>query len=77
MIQNKRLTRREAEILHLVAHGLTDEQIATRLTISTRTVNWHVQNIFCALGASNRAHAVYLYYNIRPASKEDVSGAGV
>lgn len=61
-----RLTRREAEILHLVAHGLTDGQIATRLSISARTVNWHMQNTLCALGASNRAHAVYLYYSIRP-----------
>ena len=52
------LTEREAEILALVARGLTNPQIAERLTISVSTVNFHVHNVLDKLGAKTRTEAV-------------------
>ena len=53
----RRLTPREREVLALVAAGLTNRQIAERLTISEGTVIRHVSNIFGKLGVTNRAAA--------------------
>jgi ATP/maltotriose-dependent transcriptional regulator MalT len=52
------LTRREVEILHLVAEGLTDGDIAARLVLSKHTVHRHLQNAYAKLGCSSRAAAV-------------------
>lgn len=58
------LTRREAEVVALVAHGLTDREIADRLCISPRTVDRHLRNVFNKLGVGNRtALAVYAARN--------------
>ena len=51
------LTRREVEVLHLVAQGLTNAQIAEQLVLSPHTVNVHVQSIYGKLGVSTRAGA--------------------
>ncbi|HLI08307.1 MAG TPA: LuxR C-terminal-related transcriptional regulator [Ktedonobacteraceae bacterium] len=51
------LTRREREILCLVASGQTDRKIADTLTISQRTVNRHMSNIFVKLDVPGRAAA--------------------
>jgi non-specific serine/threonine protein kinase len=51
------LTRREQEILGLVAQRLTDPEIAAGLFISPRTVSTHVANILAKLGAANRREA--------------------
>ncbi|MFM7086943.1 MAG: LuxR C-terminal-related transcriptional regulator [Cyanobium sp.] len=48
------LSERELEIIELVAMGLTNQEIAERLTISKRTVDNHVSNIFTKTGAKNR-----------------------
>ncbi|MFN6134076.1 MAG: LuxR C-terminal-related transcriptional regulator [Synechococcaceae cyanobacterium] len=42
------------EIIELVATGLTNQEIAVKLTISKRTVDNHVSNIFTTTGARNR-----------------------
>jgi DNA-binding CsgD family transcriptional regulator len=52
------LTPREIEVLHLVANGETDQQIADSLYVSRRTVNSHVSNILAKLDSSNRRQAV-------------------
>jgi len=52
------LTRRETEILRLVAAGLSNQQIANRLTIALGTVGKHTSNIFVKLDAPNRTAAV-------------------
>lgn len=49
------LTGREAEVVSLVAAGLTNREIATRLFISPKTVDRHLRNIFNKTGVSNRA----------------------
>ena len=51
------LTEREVEVLHLVAMGLTNVQIAEQLTISPRTVHAHVRSIYSKLGISSRSAA--------------------
>ena len=48
------LSEREIEIVELVAQGLTNQEIAHSLTISKRTVDNHVSNIFTKTGAKNR-----------------------
>jgi DNA-binding NarL/FixJ family response regulator len=49
------LTRREREVVALVAEGLTNRQIAERLVISERTADTHVQNVLGKLGFSTRS----------------------
>lgn len=51
------LTRREVEVLRLVAAGKTNRQVAAELYISERTVARHVSNIFRKLGLSSRSAA--------------------
>ena len=52
------LTAREAEVLGLVAQGLTNRQIGERLFVSDKTVSVHVSNVLAKLGVSGRAEAV-------------------
>lgn len=52
------LTAREAEVLSLVAQGLSNRQIGERLFISGKTVSVHVSNLLAKLGASGRTEAV-------------------
>jgi len=52
------LTRREQEVLRLVAEGHTDREVAEILVISPRTVNRHLSNIFVKLDVPGRAAAV-------------------
>ena len=54
----ERLTTREAEIIELVAAGLTNAAIAERLWVSPGTVKKHLDNIYARLGVANRAAAV-------------------
>jgi DNA-binding CsgD family transcriptional regulator/tetratricopeptide (TPR) repeat protein len=52
------LTKRELEVLRLVAEGHTDREVAETLVISPRTVNRHLSNIFVKLDVPGRAAAV-------------------
>jgi DNA-binding CsgD family transcriptional regulator len=52
------LTPREAEVLALVAQGLTNRQIGGRLFISEKTASVHISNILAKLSASGRTEAV-------------------
>jgi DNA-binding NarL/FixJ family response regulator len=54
------LTPREQEVLHLMAQGLQNKEIAAHLVISERTVKFHVSAILGKLGAGNRTEAVTL-----------------
>jgi len=51
------LSEREIEVLRLLAAGLTNRAIAEALTISERTVDRHVSNIYTKLDISTRAAA--------------------
>jgi len=52
------LTRREREVLQMLAGGLANKEIAARLAISDHTVKFHVASILGKLGASTRTEAV-------------------
>lgn len=52
------LTRREAQVLQLLARNLTDREIAEALFLSRRTVSGHVRSILARFGAATRAEAV-------------------
>jgi len=52
------LTPREIEVLRMVAEGLGNKEIASRLGISDHTVKFHISSIFAKLGASSRTEAV-------------------
>jgi ATP/maltotriose-dependent transcriptional regulator MalT len=54
------MTAREAEVITLVAEGLSNRQIAERLVVSEHTVHRHLANIYVRLGVSSRAAAVAL-----------------
>jgi DNA-binding NarL/FixJ family response regulator len=56
------LTPREAEVLALIAAGLTNTEIAERLVVSPATVKSHVNHIFAKIGARDRAQAVTYAY---------------
>jgi NarL family two-component system response regulator LiaR len=56
----KDLSVRELEVLALMAEGLSNAEIAQRLTISVSTVKYHVRGILSKLGAASRAEAVAL-----------------
>jgi DNA-binding NarL/FixJ family response regulator len=51
------LSRREQEVLDHIQRGLTNRQIASRLYVSTNTVNKHVQQVLRKLEVTNRVQA--------------------
>ncbi|MGW4947706.1 response regulator [Actinoplanes sp. NPDC004185] len=57
------LTARETEVLTLIGRGLSNDQIAARLTISVKTVKTHVSHLLTKLAARDRAHLVIAAYD--------------
>jgi NarL family two-component system response regulator LiaR len=66
------LTNREVEVLRVIAHGLTNEQIAEKLFISEATVRTHVSNILGKLGVENRTQAALYALRVGLASLDDL-----
>jgi DNA-binding CsgD family transcriptional regulator len=59
------LTKREEEVFHLVAGGLSNAEIASRLFVTEGTTKTHVKNVLRKLGAENRVQAVALFHQHR------------
>jgi DNA-binding CsgD family transcriptional regulator len=64
------LSAREAEVLRLLAQGLSNREIAERLYLSRRTVEFHISRLLSKLDARNRTEAAFM------ASRLDLSAAG-
>ncbi|MGV4987268.1 response regulator transcription factor [Streptomyces sp. NRAIS4] len=63
------LTARETEVLLLIAEGLSNQEIARKLHVSTATVKTHINNLFAKTGLKDRAQAVRYAYSkglVRP-----------
>jgi DNA-binding CsgD family transcriptional regulator len=58
--ENLHITRRELEILELIAQGLSNREIAEKLFVSENTVKTHSSRVFDKLGARRRTQAVQL-----------------
>ncbi|MEU6815984.1 response regulator transcription factor [Streptomyces sp. NPDC046860] len=56
------LTARESEVLVLIGEGLSNQEIARKLHVSTATVKTHINNLFAKAGLKDRAHAVRYAY---------------
>ncbi len=52
------LSAREAEVLGLVAKGMTNAEVAEQLFLSSRTIDWHLSSIFRKLGLHSRTEAI-------------------
>jgi DNA-binding NarL/FixJ family response regulator len=69
-----RLSERETEILRMVATGMSYKQIATRLVLSHRTVQNHVQNTLGKLQLHNRVELVRYAIEHGLAGESETSG---
>src|SRR5262249_39311536 len=56
---SKQLTKREVDVLRLVAQGMSDIQVAEQLVISPRTVNTHLTSIYEKLGVTSCTAAAH------------------
>jgi len=70
------LTKRELDVLSLVAEGLTNRQIATALGIALGTVKTQTSSILTKLGARNRTEAALMSLEIIGASDPEADGVG-
>ena len=73
------LTQREREVLALVAAGLTNQQLAERLSITPATAKTHVSRVLAKVGLDNRAQLVTLAYEaglVTPRATIEATGLG-
>jgi DNA-binding CsgD family transcriptional regulator len=64
-IEKRGISARELEVLHLVAEGLSNQEIADKLFVSLNTVKTHTSNLFLKLEASRRTQAIQKAKSLR------------
>jgi DNA-binding NarL/FixJ family response regulator len=69
-----RLSKREREVLELIAQGLDNAQLAARLDLSEKTVRNHITSVFAKLEVDNRARAIVLAREAGFGAREAGSG---
>ncbi len=68
--QSPNLTKRESDILQLIARGYTNRAIATELSVSPATIRWHLRRLHTKLGVRDRgATAVYAHARFEAGSE--------
>ncbi|MEU4580430.1 response regulator [Nonomuraea sp. ATR24] len=70
--ERRRLSRRELEVLALIARGATNRDVAARLFVTEATVKTHLLHVYAKLGVNDRAAAVAAAYEtglLKPASE--------
>ncbi len=63
------LSARELDVIKLIAEGLSNREIAAKLSISEKTVTSHLNHIFDKLGVSSRLQAALIYAKFEPSSR--------
>jgi DNA-binding CsgD family transcriptional regulator len=71
VVETMAVSPRQGEIMHLVATGLSDKEIAARLQVSPHTVRTHLQRLYAQHGLHNRAEAAATWTRGRPEAAED------
>jgi DNA-binding NarL/FixJ family response regulator len=59
------LSRREQEVLELLAHGCSNKEIADKLSISIETVAWHLRHIYAKLHVRSRTQAALRFLSLQ------------
>ena len=77
MESSARLTQRAKQVAELVALGLTNREIAQRLFLSERTIEWHVEQIMNRLGFTSRSQIAAWIARVDSGSSVRVPGAKV
>ena len=63
--EEQNLSRREQEILELLAQGCSNKDIASKLSISVETVTWHLRHIYSKLHVRSRTQAALKFLSLR------------
>jgi DNA-binding CsgD family transcriptional regulator len=67
------LSLREDAVLEMTARGLTNAQVAERLSVSVHTVKFHLASIYRKLGVANRTEAAAVYHRERASTRQTAS----
>lgn len=70
------LSRREGEILELLAEGCSNKDISTKLSVSVETVTWHLKHIYSKLHVRSRTQAALKYLHLQKGQKGIPGAAG-
>lgn len=71
------LSPREVEVIEIAALGLTNAQVADRLSVSVHAVKFHLASIYRKLGVTNRTEAAFVYLRSDGRARSGVGGAEV
>jgi DNA-binding CsgD family transcriptional regulator len=72
----ERLSPREREVLEMASLGLTNDQVAGRLSVSVHAVKFHLAGVYRKLGVANRTQATMLLYRSPDARRPILDGDG-